>query len=440
VTAATPLPPGSLGLPLLGETLALLANPFGFLEARRRRHGPIFKSRVVGQRVVFLSGVEGARAFYDPENVSRANAHPFPILDLFGGANMQMLDGERHRALKTMAAESFDHAAIAASLPDLQALVESTLARLAARDTPVRATDELRKLVIEAICQYVLGLPPGAETDAVCADYGLVLTGMVSLPVALPGTAYARARAARDRALARIHHVIGERRARPGRDALSRMLGARAPNGHVFTDDEAALEVHHIVIAGFIVYALLGEVTRRLAENPDLRARCEDEVRAHAASGPLTMEALAKLRASMNVVLEAKRHVPIVPLAFGRAARTFTCAGFEVPAGWLVYLALSLSNRDPAIYREPDAFEPERFGPERAEHRKDPMAFIPQGTGAHVCLGLDLSTFITLAYLALLVRGYTWELPPQDLGYVWKTIPPEPKDGLLFRLRARAGA
>src|SRR5437763_119666 len=34
------LPPGTAGLPLLGETLALLRDPFGFVETRARRPGP----------------------------------------------------------------------------------------------------------------------------------------------------------------------------------------------------------------------------------------------------------------------------------------------------------------------------------------------------------------------------------------------------------------
>jgi hypothetical protein len=42
-----------------------------------------------------------------------------------------------------------------------------------------------------------------------------------------------------------------------------------------------------------------------------------------------------------------------------------------------------------------------------------------------------------LAFLTLLVRGYDWELPPQDLEYDWKKLPPEPRDGLRVRLRAK---
>ena len=82
------------------------------------------------------------------------------------------------------------------------------------------------------------------------------------------------------------------------------------------------------------------------------------------------MAALSKLRVSTNVILEAKRSVPLVPLAFGRARRSFTCDGFQVPDGWTVYPALSLFNKDRGVYTDPDRFDPDRFGPERAVRAK----------------------------------------------------------------------
>ena len=434
-----PLPPGRMGLPLLGETLAITSDIFGFLETRLRRYGPVFKSGVFGRRVVFLTGIEGAEAFYAPENITRADAHPFPLVDLFGGINMEMYDGPRHFALKSMALEAFGTDALSGYLPDMQRLIESTLHRLSQSDE-FPAVAELRRLAIEAICFNVMGLPPGPETEAITQDYGSVLTGLISLPVPVPGGPYGRARAARDRLLARIRQVIRDRRAEPGIDGISRMLNARAADGRTYTDDEAVLEVHHIVIAGFIVYALMAEAIRQLAEQPALKARCEAEVREHAPTGPLTLEALSKLRLSTQIILEAKRCVPLVPVAFGRAQRTFTCGGFDVPDGWTVYLALTLNNQDPAIFEDPGRFDPDRFGPERAEHKKHPMAFIPQGADpptSHRCLGLEYSTVLSVTFLALLVRRYEWELPPQILEYNWRTLPPQPRDGLRVSLRVR---
>lgn len=425
-----------MGPPLLGETPAFLRNIFHFLDQRQRRHGNVFKSRVLGRRVVFLAGTEGAEAFYDSENISRADAHPYPFVDLFGGVNLEMYDGPRHFALKSMALTAFDLDAIAGYLPDMQRLIEAHLDRIA--DTgEVSATGELRRLAIDAISLNLMGLEPGPATDVVARDYGAVLTGLLSFPLAIPGTPYRRARAARDRLFERITGVIAERRAQPRNDGLSRMLGARAADGRVFTDDEAALEVHHIVIAGFIVYALMAEAVRHLAEQSELRARCAQEIREYAPAGPLTMAALAKLRLTTSVILEVKRLAPLVPLAFGRARRTFTCGGFTVPEGWTVYLALSLINHDATIYRDPARFDPDRFGPARAEHRKHPMAFIPQGaeppTG-HRCLGLDYSTILATAFVALLVRSYEWDLPVQDLDYDWHQVPPAPKEGLRVRV------
>jgi cytochrome P450 len=429
-----------MGLPLLGETLAFVKNPYGFLEVRRQRHGNVFTSNIVGRKVVFLAGTEGAEAFYNADNITREDAHPFLMRDMFGGTNFEMYDGPRHLDLKTIALGAFDHEAIAGYLPDMQRLIESTLARLSTSGE-FSATAQMRQLAIEAICWNVMGLSPGPDTEAMTREYGTLLAGLASsVPMKLPGTTYGRAMAARDRLLDRISDVIQERRARPGSDGLSRILGARADDGRAYTDDEAVLEVHHIMVAGFVVYSLMAEGFAQLAAQPGLRERCDAEIREFAPRGPLTMDALQKLRTSIHVVLETKRFVPIVPLAFGRARRAFTCGGFRVPDGWTVYLALQLNSHDPTIYADPYRFDPDRFGPERAEHLTHPLAFIPQGaeppTG-HRCLGLDYSTFLVLTFLTLLVRDYDWVLPPQDMEYDWKKRPPEPRDGIRVQLTAR---
>lgn len=434
------VPPGRLGLPWLGETLALLRNPFAFLDVRQRRYGPVFKSRVLGRPTVFLGSAAGAEAFYDRDNIGRDDAHPYSIVDLFGGVNMEMYDGDRHEALKAITLTAFGPDALAAYLPDIERVVGAHLAHWSSREE-FSATAELRRLAVEVICLNLLGLEPGPGTERVCRDYSAVLRGIVSVPLGIPGTPYGRARAARDRLLAQIRELVRVRRAEPTGDGLSRILIFRAPDGRTCTDDEAVLEAHHVVMAGFIVYALMAEVLRRLAEDGRLADRCEQEVRRWQPAGaPLSLGSLRRLTASTQVVNETKRLVPLVPLAFGRARRAFDCDGYRVPEGWRVYLALSLRNRDPAVWSAPERFDPDRFGDERGEHLSHPLAFIPQGAGpatGHQCLGLEYSTVLTLAFLALAVRDYEWELPDQDLSYRWNTIPPEPRGGLRVRLRPR---
>jgi retinoid hydroxylase len=428
-----------MGLPLLGETRALVANPYRFLEDRQRRYGDVFTSHVLGHKVTFLSGLEGAERFYDRENIVRTAAHPVNFVKLFGGVNMEMYDGPRHFALKSMALTAFDMPAMEGYLPDMQQLIASTLERWSSRDE-FKACAELRTLAIEAICWNVMGLPPGPDTDAITRDYGIVIPGLAAVPVPIPGTKFGRATKARNRLLNRLREVIRERLHHPTNDGLSRILEATAPDGRRYTYEEALLEVHHIVIAGFVVYAILAEVLRRLAEQPDLLGRCRTEVEEHAARGPLSMDALSPLSTCTAVVKEAKRIVPLVPLAFGRSARAFECGGYEVPKDWRVWLALHLVSHDASIYPEPWRFDPDRFAAGRAEHLAHRMAFIPQGaeppTG-HRCLGLDYSTVLTLTFMVLALRGYEWDLPAQDLEYDWTNVPPEPRAGLRVRMHPR---
>jgi cytochrome P450 len=189
------------------------------------------------------------------------------------------------------------------------------------------------------------------------------------------------------------------------------------------------------------VYGLIVDVLRWLPTMPEVVAQCAAEISQHArADRGLTLDALAQLAVCTRVVMEAKRHAPVMPFAFGRADQEFLCGGCRVPEGWSVYLALYLCSTDPAVFTEPDRFDPDRFAPERAEDLHHPLAFIPQGAGpptGHLCLGVDYSTVVVLAFLTLLVRGYTWELPRQDLAYRWDTIPPEHRDGLRVRLQRR---
>jgi retinoid hydroxylase len=413
-------------MPIIGETPAFLRSPFRFLEDRQRRFGDVFKSRVLFRRVVFLAGIEGANAFYDEQAITRTDAHPFPLVDLFGGDNMEMMDGDAHFELKRATLAAFDHAAFERYIPELQDPIDRTLERIAARKgAPV--IKDLQRLAIEAIWTNVLG-PPGPAAGAISRDYAAIIAGLTSLPLAIPGTPYGRAREARDRLLSRIAAVIEDRRAAPAEDGISRMLAAHPE----MTDRQAQLEVHHFVIAGFIVYLLMGEVVRRLAEDPQLHERCREEV-VVAGTAELTLDALADLPTCSNVVQEAKRIVPLVPLAFGRARRSFRCGGYDVPAGWTVYLALHLNNHDPRVFRSPETFDPDRFSAERAEDQGDTMAFIPQGAPppiGHQCLGLTYSTLLVLSFMRRLLGRYRWTLPPQDLEPDARKVPPEPVDGL----------
>jgi cytochrome P450 len=432
------LPPGSDGLPLLGETLSFIRDVFGFIHQRSERYGPVFRTHLLGKPTVFISGPQLAEKWLDPALIERAGALPANLLELFGGdANIvPLLDGEAHRRRKQILLSAFTHDAIASYLARLQRTMEEHLAGWAAAGE-MAITEDLKRLAIEGICGAVLGLEPGDELRQLLDDYGRVGAAFVGLPIDLPGTAYRAGLKARDRILAVLREQVRKHEQQPRNDGLSRILGAAMAAGEPLPIDTAAREMHHFVLAGVIVFAELAAIVHELHEHAEVRERIIAEVRAQAPTGLITPAQLRQTPYLLQVVNEVKRTCPNVPMSFGRARESIELNGYVVPPGWLVMMAVGESNRN-GVFTNPSIFDPERFGPARAEQQRHPHAFMPQGAGelsGHKCAGYDFSTVMMQLFAILLVRGYTWQLPPQDLGMRWNRIPPEYKSGLVVRAR-----
>jgi cytochrome P450 len=431
------IPPGSDGVPLLGETLSFAKNPFRFIEERLARHGRIFRSNVLGRKTVVVAGPEAAGRFIDSSIVMREGSMPPHVQELFGGRSLPLLDGEVHRARKNLVIQAFGRAALASYLPVIQQTAERYF-RTWSEAGEILWLDEMKRLAIEVICTTVIGMQPGQEMDRLRADYGTLTSGFATLPISIPGTRYWKALRARDRILDVLRTRVRERRQTPAEDGLSRILGAAVTSGTVLTDDDAALELHHIVIAGFIVYAELGAMVQQLTAHPGVRSKLAAEIAAQAPSGALTLEALPRLPYLLQVVNEVKRLCPIIPAVFGKAKQIFQFDGVSVPAGWMVMWALRPSHVGQSMYTDPDRFDPDRFSPERAEEKRHEHAFAPQGAGpatGHRCPGLDFATYFMEVFTIVLLRGYTWELPEQSFETDWSSTPPEPKDALRARVR-----
>jgi cytochrome P450 len=421
------LPPGSSGLPLLGETLSFAKNPFGFIDERFARHGRIFRSRILGRNAVVIAGPDAAGEFIDSTKVERNDSMPPHVQQLFAGKSLPLLDGDAHRERKRVVNQAFTRAAMAGYLPQMQSSIETAFRRWSAAGE-VRWLDEMKRLAIEVICTTIMGLRPGNEMDALRRDYEIVLSGFATLPINIPGTRYNKALKARDRIMDFFRDTVRERRRNPTSDGLSRILAADAN----LAVEDAALELHHIVIAGFIVFGELGATVKQLTDHPDVRERLTKEV-----AGSASFESMPYL---LQVVNEVKRITPIVPGVFGIAKEGFELDGKTVPAGWTILWTVTPTHIAHGVYTDATRFDPDRFSPERAEDRRHEHAFVPQGAGpvtGHRCPGLDLATYFMAIFTVVLLRGYTWELPPQNFELDYSKVPPEPRDRLRARVSAR---
>ncbi|HVZ86882.1 MAG TPA: cytochrome P450 [Polyangia bacterium] len=435
MSAGAGLPPGRTGLPFLGEVTEFLKDGFAFVESRTQRLGPVFKTKILGRPTAVIVGPDAAGRFIDESQIQREGGMLPHIQALFGGRALPVLDGDEHRERKAFVMAAFTREALAGYLPGMQRQVAAALESWAGAGE-LRWLDGFRRLALEVICTTILGLPPGPTLEAIARDYEIVGGGFSALPIGLPGTAYTRAKQALDRILAVFQKNVEDHRANPGTDGVDRILGARsARDGRTITVDEAKVELHHIVVAGLIVWAWFVDAVVELDRHPEVRERLRAEVAALPA-GPLTPDAFRAAPYLTQVSNEIRRLSPVVHVFFGKARTTFEFAGHTIPEGWMVLWGIRSSHLRPEIYPEPDKFEPERFGPARREQDRAPHAFVPNGAGdahqGHKCAGYEFAPLLLQVFLIELLRGgYRWSFAPgQDLSRDMSKIPPPPRDGL----------
>lgn len=363
---------------------------------------------------------------------------PPHIQEIFGGRSLPLLDGADHRERKLQVLAGFGREALEGYLPQLEEVTRRLLDRWSTDGGEIVGTEEFKRLAIEGICRNVMSLDPGPTPDAIRDDFRKLAAGITALPIPIPGSTYRRAIAARGRLFETFDDLIRQHRAAPRGDGLSRILAAKGADDSSITDAAARLELHHIVIAGYVIFAEFTAALLHLSRSPEVADKLREEVRRESPSGPVGFDVLRKMPYLLQVLMEVKRLCPILPAIFGKAKSSFEFQGYTIPKGWMVIWAIRSTHLDQGVYQSPDRFDPDRFSPGRAEQDKHAHAFSPHGPGpsdGHKCPGADYATLFMEILSIHLLRDFVWELPPQNLDYDWRLTPPEPKDGLRLRLR-----
>ncbi|KAG9450937.1 hypothetical protein H6P81_010902 [Aristolochia fimbriata] len=144
--------------------------------------------------------------------------------------------------------------------------------------------------------------------------------------------------------------------------------------------------------------------------------------REYGKEGALGMEQVSKMKYLQGVVKESARLRPIAPLAIPhKAVKDTTLKGERVEAGTTVMVNLYAVLHDPAIWKEPNRFHPERFlennsnGGEGEGVWKEEIAttameksFLPFGAGRRICAGMELAKPHMALTLGNLVKAFQW--------------------------------
>ncbi|KAG9450869.1 hypothetical protein H6P81_010834 [Aristolochia fimbriata] len=144
--------------------------------------------------------------------------------------------------------------------------------------------------------------------------------------------------------------------------------------------------------------------------------------REYGKEGGLRLEQVSKMKYLHGVVKESARLRPIAPLGIPhKAVKDTTLMGKRIEAGTTVMVNLYAVLHDPAVWKEPDRFHPERFlenningGEGEGVWKEDVAAtameksFLPFGAGRRICAGMELAKPHVALTLGNLVKAFEW--------------------------------
>ncbi|CAK23432.1 Putative cytochrome P450 [Synechococcus sp. WH 7803] len=404
------------------ETLDFFGDP-QFAQKRFKAHGDVFETRLLNQRLVFIRG-EQTMADLFAQGDALEGWWPESVRQLLGSRSLANRSGDGHKARRRVVGQLFSAAALSRYTPSIAALVEELADELIQAKAPVQLVPCMRRFAFAVIATTVLGLD-ASDRQALFADFEIWTRALFSIPVAIPGTPFAKALEAKKRLLGRLKQVVAQTSAeRGGLDLLS---GGLDEAGIPLTDDDLVEQLLLLLFAGYETTASsLSCLMRALLLNPEIEQWLLPELLDQPWPN-LESRSCPRLDAT---VLEVMRLTPPVGGFFRRTKQTIQLAGVAVPPDRVIQVALAPDLGDGSC----DLAE---IRPERHLDGSFTQTLLPFGGGGRVCLGKALAELeIRLMAIGLLQRVHLGLTPNQDLTL--QQIPsPSPRGGLLVTASAR---
>ncbi|XP_031117156.1 beta-amyrin 28-monooxygenase-like [Ipomoea triloba] len=450
------VPPGSIGWPVLGENIDMaVSGPEKYISDRMRRYSSeVFKTSILGEKMAVFCGAAGNKFLFSNENSLLTTWWPQSLTKpLLGPTDAQ--NTVRKVALLN---RSFIHEILKPEnlkhyVPVMDSLAKEHIAQEWAPFGEVKELAKLREVKVYDLsksytfalaCKLFLSIEGHDEVKRLSDPFILVTSGMFSLPLNLPGTAYNRAMKGGNMMRRQLLHVIKERKAEAmssagkaadeGRDLLARLLSATDEEGQHMNEEEICNNLVGLLIASYdTTSAAITFVLKYLAELPHIYDQVyKEQMEIAKSKGPnerLSWEDIQKMKYSWNVACEALRLFPPGQGAFREAVTDFTYAGFTIPKGWKTFWCVYSTHKNPKYFSEPEKFDPSRFegsGPA-------PFTFVPFGGGPRMCPGKEYARLEVLVFMHNVVTNFKMEklVPNEKIVY---HASPVPVNGLPVRL------
>ncbi|CAN4106896.1 unnamed protein product [Withania somnifera] len=411
------LPPGSMGFPLIGETLQLILPSQSldlppFLKNRILKYGQMFKTNVAGRPVIISA---------DPEFNSFILRQDGKLVETWSlDTFAEVFEQNTHSSRKYTRHLTLNHFGVEALkeklLPQMEDFIKLTLEKWSSRESLEVKSAAIKMTVDFAAKQIFSGDLENAPFN-ISDMFRDLVEGLMSFPINLPGTAHHKC--------LQIHKKVRETM----RDVLKKRLESSTKQherqedlvDHLLRD----MDSQKFLTEDYIVQMMFGLLFvtsdsisttlalsfKLLAEHP---AVLEELIAEHEAilknkenlDAPLTWNDYKSMIFTLQVINEVLRLGNIAPGLFRRALKDIS--GYTIPAGWVIMIATAALHLNSHQFKNPLSFNPWRW--KEIQPSCAAKNFMPFGSGMKQCAGAEYSRVFLVTFLHVLVTKYRWTL------------------------------
>ncbi|KAI5083122.1 hypothetical protein GOP47_0002865 [Adiantum capillus-veneris] len=422
------LPPGSLGFLLIEETLHFISSlrqaggPGRFVNERTARFGSqTFKTSLFLNSTVVVQGVAGNRFVASAESRrDLLNSWPASTLELLGKNVPAAVHGAQHKRQRQIMSACLGPGALQKVMSRADRMTRKHFEASWSDEAQLSIAGTVKTHVFRLACSLLAGTEDEGLVGHMEAHFRTWISGLVAVPLDVPGTTFNKARRARDVLRRQIDEVIQQRRRQlqheqnansQYEDLLSQMILARDENGSSLTPEELRDVTLFLLFAGHDTSATaLTFALKFLEQNPSCLNRLVQEHEAIASEKQpgeaLNWMDISNMKYTWAVLLETLR---LRSASFGgmkEAQKELKYNGYVIPKGWKMFFPVSSTHENDEYFKDSSKFDPSRFELDTVQKEgPPPFSFVAFGVGPHACKGGDFARMTISLYIHHLIMG-----------------------------------
>ncbi|XP_068130387.1 cytochrome P450 26B1 [Hyperolius riggenbachi] len=399
-----PIPKGSMGFPLVGETFHWILQGSNFQSSRREKYGNVFKTHLLGRPLIRVTGAENIRKILMGEHHLVSAEWPRSTRMLLGPNSLTNSIGDIHRHKRKVFAKLFSQEALDTYLPKIQLVIQDTLRVWSSSPDPINVYCEAQKLTFRMAIRVLLGFRlSDEELNFLFRVFQQFVENVFSLPVDIPFSGYRRGMRARETLLKSLEKAIQEKlqntQGKDYTDALDVLIESGKEHGNELTMQELQDGTLELIFAAYATTASAStSLIMQLLKHPNVLEKLREELRSHGilhngcvCEGALRVDTVTTLPYLDCVIKELLRLYSPISGGYRTVQQTFELDGFQIPKGWSVLYSIRDTHDTAPVFKDVDVFDPDRFGQDRTEDKDGRFHYLPFGGGVRNCLGKQLA-------------------------------------------------